>query len=282
MKFLLELLKVSRPGFWPTQLWFYLLPFAERDMFGRWEFWLGCVYVCFPLSLLLYGWNDIGDAETDRLNPRKDSWLFGARPNESMRRRLPWAIVAVQLPFLPFFVWVAGEKMLLLGLAFVAANLCYNTFAFKRLPVLDLLNQSGYVLIFVLASWLCDVPQLNGPAIAFGALFAMQSHMFGQIMDVEEDREAGRRSTAVRIGVVPSKVLLIVIMAANALLAFHFFRGWYVAAFMAGGALFFAADALRGPRRYSVWFCKVFFIAWNIVVFVTMHLVWRYGVFLLG
>ncbi|MCA9606810.1 MAG: hypothetical protein KC619_14490, partial [Myxococcales bacterium] len=71
-------MKISRPGFWPTQLWFFLLPLGLRDMFGAPAFWLGCVYVCLPLGLLSYGWNDLGDYETDALNPRKDSWLFGA------------------------------------------------------------------------------------------------------------------------------------------------------------------------------------------------------------
>ena len=58
---LLDIIKISRPGFWPTHVWFYLLPFAERNMFGSLPFWLGGIYVCFPLSLMLYGWNDIGD-----------------------------------------------------------------------------------------------------------------------------------------------------------------------------------------------------------------------------
>jgi len=58
------LIKVARPGFWPTHLWFFLLPLGQREMFGRPGFWLGCAYVCFPLGLLLYGWNDLFDAET--------------------------------------------------------------------------------------------------------------------------------------------------------------------------------------------------------------------------
>ena len=102
-----ELVKIARPGFWPTQLWFFLLPLGMRDLFGSPAFWLGCVYVCFPLGLLSYGWNDLGDVETDALNPRKDSWLFGARPDAWMRARLPWTIALVQLPFLVAFVLLA-------------------------------------------------------------------------------------------------------------------------------------------------------------------------------
>lgn len=198
----MDIIKISRPGFWPTHVWFYLLPFAGLHMFGSLAFWVGAFYVCFPLSLMLYGWNDIGDWETDRDNPRKDSWLFGARPDQAMRNRLPWVIVLVQMPFAIVFTFMGGAKMLLILLLIVATNATYNNLGFKRIAVLDLLNQSGYALMFVLASWLCHVPQLNGAAIVFGILFAMQSHLFGQLMDTDQDAAAGRRSTAILIGVL--------------------------------------------------------------------------------
>lgn len=251
-------------------------------MFGSAAFWLGGLYVCFPLSLLLYGWNDIGDWETDQTNPRKDSWLFGARPDRTMRDRLPWIIVAVQIPFAILFTWIGGPKMLLIMALIVATNFTYNTLGFKRIAVLDLLNQSGYALMFVLASWLCNVPQLNVPAIIFGILFAMQSHLFGQLMDIQQDAAAGRRSTAILTGVTNSKFLLASLMFAESWIAFTFFRGYYLGIFMALGGMFFATDAVVGPKQYPTWFLKTFFIGWNIIVILTMHLIWAYGSFLLS
>lgn len=279
-RLVVEALKTSRPAFWPTHLWFYLLPFAGRDVFGSVPFWAGAVYVCFPLGILAYGWNDLGDTESDRLNPRKNSWLFGAQPNNSLQRRLPWIITLTQLPFMVAFIWLAGIKMAGWFAALVFVNVCYNTLGFKRLPVIDLLNQAGYLLIFVLASWLCDVPQLNGPIMIFSAIFAMQSHLFGQLMDIDEDRQAGRRSTAVVIGVLPAKILLVAIMVVLTSIAYVYFRGPTVAIFMAAGTSFFFLDACFGPRRYPTWLIKGFFVSWNIVVILTMHLVWRYDVFL--
>ena len=140
---LLEVIKVARPGFWPTQLWFFVLPFYGRYMFDDPAFWLGATYACFPLGLLLYGWNDLGDAETDADNPRKGSWLFGGRPDETLRRRLPWIIGAVQLPFVIAFVAIAGPKMLLWFAAVLLTNAAYNNFGFKARPGLDVLNQAS-------------------------------------------------------------------------------------------------------------------------------------------
>jgi len=282
LKSITELIKVARPGFWPTHLWFYILPFAGRDMFSSQEFWLGAFYVAFPLGLLLYGWNDLGDAETDALNPRKGSWIFGGRPDEAMRRWLPWAIAAVQVPFLALFVAIAGPKMLLWFAAVLLTNVTYNTLDFKGRPGLDIANQIGYLLVFVLASWLCEVPQLNAPAMVFSALFAMLSHVFGQLMDIDQDEEAGRRSTAVAIGMRPAKWLLVTMMLIEAGIAWTFFTGWYVALFMFAGAVYFILDIFFGPDRYPIWFTKLFFIGWNLVVLATMHFIWRFGVFQLS
>jgi 4-hydroxybenzoate polyprenyltransferase len=278
----LEVIKVSRPGFWPTHIWFYLLPFAQQDMFGSFAFWLGAIYVCFPMGLLIFGWNDLGDAETDTINPRKDSWLFGASPDASLRRHLPWIIAAVQIPFLIAFVQIGGWKMVIWFVALIAANATYNSLGCKKLPLLDLLNQIGYLLVFVLASWLCSVKQLNGPAMLFSAFFAMHSHLFGQIMDIDEDQVAGRRSTAVTIGVTNSKLLLVAILLAEASIAAVYFRGWIISLFMLAAAVFFIADAFFGPKRYPLSFVKTFFIGWNLIAILTMHIIWRYGLFVLA
>ena len=278
----LEIVKVARPGFWPTQLWFYLLPLAGLEMFGSIPFWLGAFYSCFPLGLLIYGWNDLGDAETDQLNPRKDSWLFGGRPDERLRAQLPWIIAAVQIPFVITFTMFAGPKILIWFSAVLITNWTYNNVGWKSLPVLDVLNQAGYVLIFVLASWLCEVDQLRPSVIVFSALFAMQSHLFGQLMDVEQDKAVGRRSTAILLGYRRTKALLTILMLIEAGIAAVYFRGAIVSLFMACGAIFFLLDALLGPPRYTVAFTKAFFIGWNVIVIATMHLVWRYGWFMLA
>jgi len=251
-------------------------------MFSSVPFWIGAIYITIPMGLLIYGWNDLGDVETDAVNPRKGNWLFGAKPKPKILRRLPLAIVLVQLPFLAAFIYIAGIKMAIWFLALLIANATYNSLGFKQLPFLDLANQVGYLLIFVLASWLCDVEQLNAPAMVFSGLFAMQSHLFGQIMDVDQDKFAGRKSTAVTIGIVPSKLLLSCFMLLESLIAFYFFRGPYVGLFMLAGALFFFADAFLGPKHYPTKFLIGFFVGWNIVCLSTMHYIWNHGLFLLS
>ncbi|MEL7496823.1 MAG: UbiA family prenyltransferase [Planctomycetota bacterium] len=277
MNSLLEIIKISRPGFYPTQAWFYSLPFAQRDVFDQPEFWLGLFYVTFPLGLLLYGWNDISDSETDAANSRKGTWLFGGRPDARLRRQLPWIIALVQIPFAILFSWIAGPKMLIWLAAVVGSNALYNNVGWKQLPVLDVLNQSGYLLVFVLASWLCEVPMPGWPTIVFGALFAMQSHLFSEIMDIDVDKLSGRHTSAMLLGAYASKRVLGAIMIVESAIAFIYFPGPWVGGFMALGATFFLVDSWVGPKRYSLTFVTLFFVGWNMVVFGSIYFVWRFG-----
>ena len=106
------LLQVSRPGLWSTTALFYLMPLGHADFAHSARLWLGLIFVLFPLSFLLYGVNDIADAEADRLNPRKGTFLFGSRGAAQQLAALKWQIAAVQLPFLVTFSYVIGARIL--------------------------------------------------------------------------------------------------------------------------------------------------------------------------
>ena len=134
--------------------------------------------------------------------------------------RCPLRIFLVQLPFACCFVWLEGPKALVWLAALTLSTAVYNwpPPGFKGRPPFDVLNQVGYLLVFVLSSWLNRVPQLPWQTYLFGALFAMHAHLFGEIMDVEPDRLAGRRTTATTIGAVPAKALIAALLAAEGVL----------------------------------------------------------------
>jgi len=281
---LLFLLKAARPGFWSTCVWFYLLPVGQRNMFGTPEFWLGLVYCTFPLGLLLYGWNDLADRETDRLNPRKDSLIFGARGTDAQLARLPLIIALVQAPFLIAFLRLIGVKALGWFAAVLLVNWLYNRprFPFKSHAPLDMLNQAGYLLVFPLSSWLNGVPQLPWATFLFSALFAMHSHLFGQIMDIVPDREAGRRTTAICLGIVPAKILLVTMLAGETAFVAWAFKNPYLTAAMALGTLWLLFDlvVLFRNRLYPNNALTLFALGLNFAMFSTMHWVWLTGVLL--
>jgi 4-hydroxybenzoate polyprenyltransferase len=272
------ILQASRPGLWLTTIWFYLLPLGGRHVFHSAAFWLGLVYVCFPLGILLYGWNDCVDFEVDQRNPRKGSFLFGARGSLEQLRMLPARIALVQAPFLAAFCYLRGFRMLLWFAGTVAAAAIYNwpRFGFKSRPPLEILNQAGYLLVFLLSSWLNQAPQLAWPALVFGALFAMHSHVFGEIMDLEPDRDTGRRTTAVVIGRVPAKALIAAFLPAESALVFLFFRDATLSLFLLASGAWFLVDAtlLWRGKPYSPPQMRFAMIAWNVIALVSMPWVW--------
>jgi 4-hydroxybenzoate polyprenyltransferase len=279
----LFILKASRPGFWLTAVWFYLLPLAQRPVLGTFDFWFGVAFVSFAFGLFIYGWNDIVDVEDDKFNTRKGNFLFGARGTREQLRRLPWIIFAVHLACAGFMTWRYGAHVLWWYLALSVATAFYNwpRLGFKRWPVLDLLNQAGYLLVFDIATLINGVPSTHWTTMLFGVSFAMHSHLLGEILDLEADRLAGRRTTAVLLGVVKSKFLLMAFLLWEAWLVWNFFGQSMVAIAFAGGALWFAFDAicLFGPHSYPNWLTRFFLLGWNVVALATMPWVWLYAPF---
>ena len=255
-----------------------MLPLGQRDVFHSVAFWLGALYVTFPMGLLLYGWNDIVDYETDRLNPRKGTFLFGARGTPEQLHRLPLRIALAQVPFVVACSALAGAKLLLCfgGMAAAAALYNWPRYGVKARPPLEILNQTGYLLVFLLSSWMNRVPQLPWAAMLFGALFAMHSLLFGQVMDLEPDRMAGRRTTATVIGRVPTKLLMAALILCEAGLVVWFFGAKALAGFLLASAGWFIIDAtlLWRSRPYSNREMRFFMLAWNAIALISMPWMW--------
>jgi 4-hydroxybenzoate polyprenyltransferase len=274
------ILKASRPGFWLTAIWFYLLPVAQQPVWSSPAFWLGVFFVSFPFGLFIYGWNDIVDRENDRRNLRKGSFLFGALGTDEQLRKLPWIIALVHLPFVVLFALWLGPHMLGWYAALLAATGLYNLprYGFKNFPVVDILNQAAYLLVFYVSSAINHVPQLPWPTMLFGVMFAMHSHLLGEVMDLDPDRLAGRRTTALVLGAVRTKLLIATFLAAEAVLVNRAFGDWIVTTFLACGAGWFVVDAMWvRARPYPEWLARLFLLGWNVMALASAWYVWSSG-----
>ena len=261
------LLQVCRPGLWTTTALFYLMPLGHSINFRSAKFWVGLAYVLIPLGFVLYGVNDIFDVEADRRNPRKGTFLFGSLGRQEQLAALRWQIVALQIPFVAaFLVWIGAQVLLWFAVLLVAVAL-YNVprIGFKTLPPFDVLMQASYLLVFVLSSWVNGVPQLPWQTFVFGALFAMHSHLFGEVMDIVPDRESARTTTAVRIGAVRTKLLIAAFLCVEVALITRHFHDRVIGAFLAAGAVWFLADALWlwRSKPYSRKVMTLFMWMWN-------------------
>jgi 4-hydroxybenzoate polyprenyltransferase len=261
------LIQVSRPGLWSTTALFYLMPLGRADVWHSKKLWVGLFYVLVPLGLLLYGVNDIVDAEADRYNPRKGTFLFGSRGGSDQLSALRWKIAAAQGPFLAIFFYLIGPRILVWYATLLVAVAVYNAprCGWKSHPPFDVLIQASYLLVFVLSSWLNHAEQLPWQTFLFGALFAMHSHIFGEVMDIEPDRLSGRKTTATWIGAVPSKLFIAGLLAVESAIVYAFFRDLVIAGFLATGVGWFLLDAglIWRNRTYSPREMRLFMWGWN-------------------
>lgn len=281
-KQLLFYLKVSRPGLWFATVWLYMLPTSgNMDALSSVAFWIGLAYVCFPLNFLVYGWNDAVDFETDALNPRKDSFWFGARASREALQQLWKPIAVTQALTIPVLVWLGGWQLLLIFGAFFVINWGYNWpgKGLRTRPPLELLCQIGYLLIVPLSVLLNDTAQLPWQTYLYLFLFCMQSHLMGEVMDIEPDRNAGRKTTATILGPQRTKLLIMAIVLAEVLLLFYSFEEFWFGSILVLALGWLALDLLvvfRG-KAYTLAQMKQFAMLSNAMGFSTIAYVWYSG-----
>ncbi len=276
---LLFVIQVSRPGLWSTTALFYLMPLGHWNAFHSAAFWIGLFYMLFPLGLILYGVNDLADADADLYNPRKGTYLFGSLGAREQLAALRLQIFLIQIPFLILFFFLTGPRILWWLALLLAAVSVYNAprFGWKSRPPLDVLIQASYLLVFVLSSWLNNVPQLPWPAFVCGALFAMHSHVFGEVMDIAPDRIAGRRTTATVLGAVKAKFLISAILCLEMTLLLVCFQAGIVAIALGAGVLWFMVDAtlLWRNHPYKPQEMRIFMWAWNAASLAAIYWDWN-------
>jgi 4-hydroxybenzoate polyprenyltransferase len=141
------------------------------------------------------------------------------------------------------------------------------------------LIQASYLLVFVLSSWLNGVAQLPWQTFLFGALFAMHSHVFGEVMDIEPDTLSGRRTTATVIGRVPAKLVIAGLLSVETVLIHFYVRDPAITGFLALGAAWFVLDAafVWKGRAYSPKEMRTFMWGWNVTALLGMLWNWWHG-----
>jgi 4-hydroxybenzoate polyprenyltransferase len=202
----LRLLYISRPVLWintvgPATVGMWL----TGDLFA-WGALPILLWLTLPFNLLIYGVNDIFDQETDARNPRKGS-LEGARIDPSEVRPVTLGVILTNGLFLIYaFLFVppsAAAWMLLYALLFVGYSV--PPARFKARPYLDSLSNAAYAFPLVFVPLALDAGPVWPAALGLMAWSAAK-HTFDAVQDVDEDREAGITTTAVRLG--PGGVVL--------------------------------------------------------------------------
>jgi 4-hydroxybenzoate polyprenyltransferase len=195
------LLRLSRPRFW-----FYLagpvvvgVVYAADSLPELLSLTALALFTYFlvPANVLLYGVNDVFDADIDEANPKKDD-----REVRYTGEKTVLAAVLVSgllaLGFLPVLPSAALGALALFF--FLAIEYSAPPLRFKTTPLFDSLSNGLYVLPGVIAYTAIagELPPLF--AVLGGWLWTMGMHTFSAIPDIEPDRESGIQTTATVLG----------------------------------------------------------------------------------
>lgn len=219
-------------AFWVSRPLFWIGPFAAYKA-GLWAAdiqtgpfqWLELFLIAFPLSLLIYGLNDIYDIRYDWKNPRKEKPVWGARISEK------------DVPWLKNWCCASAAIMMLTALstlnplhaALAAAGIflayAYSSppFRLKERPILDSLSAMGYGLFaFGLAYSLSGSADFLDWRFLLLCLSLSAFHAISTVMDMGEDKKMGVRTFAAALGGRAAALFAAAVFLANAALVFSY------------------------------------------------------------
>ncbi len=223
---------------------------------------------------MVYGLNDFTDGKADSLNPRKGNYLFGARFNKEELKNVPWQICFVMVPFLAYFSFLKGRQIFLLLLFMIVINIIYNykPFRIKERPPFEIFIQIGYVFTALFSILLNDLEMIPWQTLLYLTLFAFQAHIAGEIMDIEPDILAEKKTTAILIGRKKAKLLMLFLLIFEAYILKFWFDDWVLSSFLGVFALWLILDifVFFKDKPYTVKQMKLFGIMINISAILSM------------
>lgn len=225
MRKIKRLLLVSRPIFW--------VPLASIYSWGviigsnHWDFFtvLGLICFTFPLSIAVFGINDIADIESDHLNARKgavDGAVVAQKEKKLIIKTLAGSILFVLAVFL-----ISGRYLSLLMVGCIVL-LVYvysmEPIRLKSIPVADSFsNGLGLVLMFLsgyfmtIQDWQSVSLPLRQISIVF--LAAVSLYALATLLDYEADQKTGDRTAGLLLGKHLTAVISLLLLSVCFLLA---------------------------------------------------------------
>jgi lycopene elongase/hydratase (dihydrobisanhydrobacterioruberin-forming) len=195
-------LKISRPRFWLYLLGPFLLGAAAAPTVSfSWRLLLLGLFFTYPANVLIYGFNDIFDYETDRHNQKKRSYEHLLAPNKR-RPLLHHAALMGSLGLL--LVLPAGvpaaAKWAMTGFYFFGLFYSAPPIRAKAKPLLDSLFNILYVFPALVSYGLLTGQYPPLQIILAAWLWCMAMHAYSAAPDIEADKKAGISTIATWLG----------------------------------------------------------------------------------
>ena len=196
-----RLVEISRPVLWINTIGTTIIGMWLAGELWTWAIVPILLWVTFPFNLLIYGINDIYDQDTDADNDRKGGY-GGAKIKPHETRMIGWGVILTNIPFFVYFAFtLPWEAVFWMGLyAFSFWQYSATPLRFKGRPSLESMSNADYAVPLVFVPLALGVTPVWAAALGLMA-WSMAKHVYDAIQDIDEDRDAGIRTTAVAFGV---------------------------------------------------------------------------------
>lgn len=198
-----NIFQYSRPRFrlyiiGPFLLW-YVVTISSSIDFVSWNFFWRLIYFTLPANLLIYGANDIADYDTDKNNPKKQSYESLLTPDKQKTMRLIIAITNIPFLIRALLQW---QYIIITLLIFWFFGIFYSSkpIRAKAIPFLDGLFNILYIIPWFLGYFLWWWTTVNRLIVIAGTLRCIAMHAYSAIPDITSDKQAKLQTTATILG----------------------------------------------------------------------------------
>ncbi|MFT4305105.1 MAG: prenyltransferase [Candidatus Woesearchaeota archaeon] len=200
------LFKISRPRFW-----FYLAgPFLigaaatnSLEIFKEPWFYILFFYFLIFANVYLYGINDYFDNDTDKYNLKKEGKKESRLDNINSRRILLFYILffIILSNLILIFLPTIESKLYLIIFLFLATFYSAPPLRFKKRRIIDSLSNILYIIPALVSFSLIAVDiKIDWFIITSAWSWAFAMHLFSAIPDIEPDKKAKLKTTAILFG----------------------------------------------------------------------------------
>ena len=214
-----KLIKISRFRFWPYVLGPYAIGVLAA---GRVDNWLLVIlvglYFTLPANLLIYGVNDIFDYETDKHNPKKQSYEELVTPKDQKKL---WRWIGISnAPFLLLLPFVGVQALWgIAGFLFFSYFYSAPPIRAKIRPLIDSIFNVLYVFPAVVGYGIASASYPNPLLFLAATLWCMAMHAYSAVPDIKADGQAKIATIATKLGRQGTLVFCLVCYALSAALS---------------------------------------------------------------
>lgn len=201
------LLVTSRPIFWLGTIPIYYGGVLAGGTAWGFLTWWGLWFVTFPLSLIIFGLNDIADIESDAINARKGGIEGNVLQKKNTGFIIQSIILVAGLSLLPF--WVYGRRLslfIIFSMYFLAYAYSLKPWRLKSRPFLDSLSNAFGVFLVSLLGFSHSAQTVRElfsfPFVTWMlTLSVFAVHAMTTLIDYDVDKRAGDLTTGGFLGI---------------------------------------------------------------------------------